>query len=55
MNESILGKYMRHFKASRKDNLKVIGEIQKLSNAILKGKDIDTVVERFDRRIRKKT
>jgi hypothetical protein len=55
MNESILGKYMRHFKASRKDNLKVIGEIQKLSNAILKGKDIDTVVERFDRRVRKKS
>ena len=55
MNESILGKYMRHFKASRKDNLKILNEIQKLSNAILKGKDIDTVVERFDRRIRKKS
>jgi len=55
MNESILGKYMRHMKASRKDNAKIFGEANKLAAAIEKGKNIETVIERFDRRIRKKS
>ncbi len=54
MNESVLGKYMRHLKASRKDNTKVIGAANKLSIAIEKGKNIDKVIERFDRQVRKK-
>lgn len=52
--ESILGTYIRHFKASRKINSGVLQHVDKAINAIAKKKDPAKILERFDRRVRQK-
>lgn len=50
--ETILGTYLRHFKASRKVNESIFKHIDKAIEGIRKGKSVEKVLERFDRRVR---
>jgi hypothetical protein len=54
VKETVLGSYLRHFKASGKFNPKMLGHIDKAINALKKGKDVDKTLELLDRRLRRK-
>jgi len=52
--ETVLGTYIRHFKASRKINEEVLKHVDKAISGMRKKKDHARVLEIFDRRIRQK-
>lgn len=52
--ETVLGTYIRHFKASRKINESVLKYVDKAISGMAKKKDPARILELFDRRIRRK-
>lgn len=54
IKDTILGSYIRHFKASGKFNPKILGIVDKAINSFKKGKDVEKTMELLDRRLRRK-